>query len=147
MKRILVFILFLFVFSGLVRAEKPGDNEKYWPQWRGPYATGVSPYGNPPVEWGETKNVKWKIEIPGKGHATPIIWGNQVFISTAVDTGKEGKPKGKDEGQEQTHSWMQPTTTNNIHKFIVLSIDRKTGKILWQRTLMKSGLKRDALTV
>jgi outer membrane protein assembly factor BamB len=135
MKRILVLILFFFVFFGLVRAEKPGNNEKYWPQWRGPFATGVSPYGNPPVEWGETKNVKWKIEVPGKGHATPIIWGNQVFISTAVDTGKEGKPKGKDDGQEQFHSWMQPTTTTKIHKFVVLSINRQTGKILWQRTV------------
>ncbi|HEX6984448.1 MAG TPA: hypothetical protein VF170_03690, partial [Planctomycetaceae bacterium] len=46
-----------------------GDDEslRYWPRWRGPLATGVAPHGNPPVTWGEQENVKWKVEIPGKG--------------------------------------------------------------------------------
>lgn len=133
MKRILVLIIVIFVVSNLTRAKKPGDYEKYWPQWRGPYATGISPYSNPPIEWNETKNVKWKIAVPGKGHATPIIWGDQIFISTAIETDKVGKPKEKDEGEGQTHSWMQPTITNKIQQFVVLSIDRRNGKILWQR--------------
>lgn len=133
MKRFLVLIIVFFVISNLTRAKKSNDYEKYWPQWRGPYATGVSLYGNPPIEWNETKNVKWKIAIPGKGHATPIIWGDQIFIATAIETDKVGKPKGKDEGQGRVHSWMQPTITNKIHQFVVLSIDRRNGKILWQR--------------
>ncbi len=55
-----------------------------WPQWRGPLATGVAPDADPPLEWSETKNVKWKTKIPGQGTATPVIWGDRVFILTAV---------------------------------------------------------------
>jgi len=135
MKKIMVLIIVTFIITNLTWAKEPGDYEKYWPQWRGPYATGVSLYGNPPLEWNETKNLKWKIELPGKGHATPIIWGNRVFISTAVETGKEGKPKEQGDGRQRSHSWMQPTITSKIHKFVVLSIDRQNGKILWQRTV------------
>ncbi len=63
-------------------------DDQHWPQWRGPVGTGVAPAGNPPVEWGETKNVKWKVKIPGEGTATPIVWGDRVFIQAAVPTGK-----------------------------------------------------------
>lgn len=48
--------------------------EQYWPQWRGPFMTGLAPHATPPVEWSETKNVGWKVEIPGKGSATPVVW-------------------------------------------------------------------------
>ena len=65
---------------------------KNWPQWRGPAETGAALYGNPPVEFSETKNIKWKIEIPGKGHATPIVWGDQIIVQTAVPTDKKPAP-------------------------------------------------------
>jgi outer membrane protein assembly factor BamB len=133
MKRFLVLIIVFVVIYNLTWSKTPTDYEKNWPQWRGPYATGVSLYGDPPLQWDETKNIKWKIALPGKGHATPIIWGDQIFISTAIETNKPGKPKGKDETQQQSHSWMQPTVTDKIHQFVVLSIDRRNGKILWQR--------------
>ena len=83
-----VFISFsLFLFSLISQAQlKPADFAANWPEWRGLYNTGANPAGNPPVEFSETKNVKWKIEVPGKGHATPIIWGNQIIIQTAVPT-------------------------------------------------------------
>ena len=48
--------------------------EQNWHQWRGPLATGVAPTANPPLEWDENKNVKWKIKIPGESTATPIVW-------------------------------------------------------------------------
>lgn len=60
------------------------DAVSNWPQWRGPVGTGVSPDGNPPTEWSETKNVKWKVRVPGEGTATPIVWGDHVFISAAI---------------------------------------------------------------
>ena len=63
-----------------------------WPQWRGPTANGVA-QANPPLTWSETENVKWKVKIPGFGSSTPIIWGDQVFITTAIPTGK--KKRGK----------------------------------------------------
>src|SRR6478609_3751312 len=60
-----------------------GD-QRYWAQWRGPEMTGVSKTAKPPLEWSETKNIKWKVEIPGRGSGTPVIWGDKVFVLTAV---------------------------------------------------------------
>lgn len=135
MKKLIILIVFCVVFLNLTGAEKSGDFEKYWAQWRGPDATGVSPYGNPPVEWSETRNVKWKIEVPGKGHSTPIIYGDQLFITTAIETAKAGKPEAKKEGEQRSHSWMKPNKTDKVHKFVVLAINRKNGKIIWQKTV------------
>ena len=65
----------------------PADQN--WGQWRGPLATGVAPNGNPPTEWSETKNVKWKVPLVGEGQATPIVWDNLVFIQSAVPVAKK----------------------------------------------------------
>src|SRR5881392_1612630 len=62
-----------------------------WPQWRGPLANGVAPAGRPPVTWSETNNVKWKVKLPGAGTSTPIIWGNQIFVQTAVASAKKNE--------------------------------------------------------
>ena len=59
-----------------------------WPAWRGSSLTGVVEDSQPPIEWSEDENVKWKVEIPGSGLATPVIWKNQIFIVTAVPKGE-----------------------------------------------------------
>jgi hypothetical protein len=64
--------------------QAPSSAERFWPQWRGPYATGVSRTAVPPLEWSDTKNIRWKTEIPGRGSASPIVWGDRVYILTAV---------------------------------------------------------------
>jgi len=135
MKKSVVLLGCVFVLSSLfAAAENPSDFEKNWHQWRGPYMTGVSPDGDPALEWSETKNVKWKIAIPGKGHATPIIWEDQIFILTAVETDKEGQAQVQD--SESTRGRGMPLTrTTKIHDFVVLAIDRNDGKILWQKTV------------
>lgn len=69
-----------------------GD-ELYWPQWRGPNFDGVAPTGNPPIEWSETKNVAWKVEIPGSGYATPVVWEDSIFILSAVPVTDGGSPE------------------------------------------------------
>src|SRR4051812_31841841 len=68
-----------------------------WPQWRGPLANGLAPKGNPPTAWSETNNIKWKGKVPGSGDATPIMWNDQVFIQTAVATGKKSQAVEKTE--------------------------------------------------
>ena len=96
MKKIAVPVSFVFLASALAMAWLGGGNpeaERNWPQWRGPLATGVAPHGNPPLEWAEEKNIKWKVEIPGKGSSSPIVWGNRVFMTTAIPTGPEVAPK------------------------------------------------------
>ena len=73
----------------LVTRDADTTSEKYWPQWRGPHATGVSKTADPPTEWSETKNIRWKVEIPGRGSASPVIWGDKVFVLSAVPVGVE----------------------------------------------------------
>src|SRR5262245_59355714 len=64
------------------------ETRRQWPQWRGPLATGVAPDADPPLEWRETKNVKWKVKVPGFGTSTPVVWGDKVIILTAVKLAK-----------------------------------------------------------
>ncbi len=66
-----------------------------WPQWRGPQMTGVSQTADPPVTWSEKENIKWKVSIPGKGLATPVVWEDRVFIQTAIPGKKEPAAEAK----------------------------------------------------
>jgi len=117
-------------------AETPSEAEKFWPQWRGPNANGVALYGDPPVEWSEAKNVRWKIDVPGKGSSSPIVWGDRIFISTAMPTDKrvESRSEEASPGQTQRHR-MPSIEPTNVHKFVVLAVNRRDGQILWQKTL------------
>ena len=105
-----------------------GAGERFWPQWRGPHATGVSRHATPPIEWSETKNVRWKVEIPGRGSSSPVVWGDDLFLLSAVPVGVDGP------ASHQSRSTMQP---RDVHRFIVLAIDRRTGRIKWERTAQK----------
>src|SRR4030095_447888 len=63
------------------------ESDRYWPQWRGPLANGISRTANPPIEGREKSNVRWKVEIRGGGSASPVIWGARVFVLTAIPAG------------------------------------------------------------
>jgi outer membrane protein assembly factor BamB len=132
MRKILGTTLSSFVLVSLAwAAEPPGDGEGYWPQWRGPLGTGVAPHGNPPIEWSEDKNIRWKIEIPGKGYGSPVVWGERLFLATAIPAGPaadehEAPAAGRRRGN------IQPT---QVQKFTVLAINRQDGKLLWQTTV------------
>lgn len=118
----------LFLLLTARSSDDPRDN---WPHWRGPLDTGAAVKGNPPLKWDEKTNVRWKVAIPGKGSSTPIVWDDRVFITTAVDTERKAKPadipKVKPPGQVKT----QPPDT--YYQFIVMCLDRHTGKVRWQR--------------
>ena len=81
-------------FSAFTLQAGEFDEQKInnWHQWRGPQATGVAPKGNPPTEWSTTKNIKWKVAVPGRGSASPIVWGDRIFILTAVKTDRTAAP-------------------------------------------------------
>lgn len=64
-----------------------------WPQWRGPLATGVAPHANPPLRWSETINIRWKVRLPGLGHSTPVVWGDRLFLTTAIPFGEPLEPR------------------------------------------------------
>ena len=78
------FVLMSLVLSCMVETM---TSDEAWPQWRGPFGTGVAADADPPVEWSETKNIRWKAKLPGKGHSTPIIWGDRIFLTTAIPVG------------------------------------------------------------
>ena len=103
------------------------DPNAQWPQWRGPLATGVAPHADPPIVWSEEKNVRWKVELPGSGHSTPIIWGDRIFLTTALPHGERlPAPERHDHG---AHDNIAPSQR---YKFVVLALDRKDGTVLWQ---------------
>ena len=129
------FLLF-FIFSlTKLQAQDKSAFTNNWPEWRGLYNSGATSGGNTPVEFSETKNIKWKTEIPGKGHATPIVWGNQIIVQTAVATDK----KPEKTGVVTAPNPMAASQTEFIHQFEVISIDKNTGKINWQ-TVVKEVL-------
>ncbi len=106
------------------------DPNDQWAQWRGPLATGVAPNADPPIVWSEEKNVRWKVELPGKGHSTPVIWGDRIFLTTAFPHGERLQaPERHDHG---AHDNIAPSQR---YKFVVLAINRKDGSILWQTTV------------
>lgn len=108
------------------RADTPGS----WPQWRGPLANGVAPGANPPVHWSETNNIRWKIALPGKGHASPIVFGNSVYVLSAVPVGDAQKPVHDD--APGVHDSVPVT---HRHQFLALAVSRRDGSILWSKTL------------
>jgi outer membrane protein assembly factor BamB len=80
--------------------------EANWPRWRGPHEDGHSSEAHLPVKW-DAKSIAWKVPLPGRGQSTPVIWGERMFLTTALDDGRERR---------------------------VLCLDRNGGKILWQQT-------------
>ena len=73
-------VLAVFAASASTAAAGP-----HWSQWRGPDGQGVSREPDVPLEWGEGKNVAWKTEVPGRGHSSPIVWGDRLFLTTAIE--------------------------------------------------------------
>ncbi|MBC8244382.1 MAG: PQQ-binding-like beta-propeller repeat protein [Verrucomicrobia bacterium] len=101
-----------------------------WGQWRGPLATGAAPRANPPVEWSETKNVRWKTKLPGLGHSSPVVWGGLVYVTTAEQVGPRKPFTGP--VPEGAHNNMDPESD---YQFAVMAIDRQTGGVTWRRTV------------
>jgi outer membrane protein assembly factor BamB len=106
-----------------------------WPQWRGPGGQGISAEKNLPAEWSSTKNIKWKTKILGRSHSSPIVWGNRIFLTTAIEGVLVPGAKAV------THTaggqvFLHPDSVGADHKqtFKVLCLDRESGKIIWEQT-------------
>ena len=98
-----------------------------WPSFRGPGARGIG-QGQTPFNWNvETgENVLWKVPISGLAHSSPVVWGDRIFLTSAVG----GDPNLK----VGLYGAIQPVEDNSVHSYRVYCLDRKTGKILWERT-------------
>jgi len=102
--------------------------ETNWPQFRGPGA-GVVEDKILPATWSTTENVAWKVEIPGRAWSSPIVWGDKIFVTSAVSTGDGEAPKkglylggNRDKPSDKTHRWM------------VYCLDFHSGRMLWEKT-------------
>ncbi|HJT27905.1 MAG TPA: PQQ-binding-like beta-propeller repeat protein [Pyrinomonadaceae bacterium] len=117
MKRLAILVLF---FSSVT------TNAQNWPSFRGPNASGVAEGTNPPVAWDleKSQNVLWKTDIPGLSHSSPIVWGNNIFVITAVSS--EAKPtfKAKDRG-------IGLATDDVSHTWIIFALDKRNGRVIW----------------
>lgn len=126
--------------------------DDHWPTWRGPHATGAAVRGNPPVTWNESENIKWKVEVPGAGSSSPVIWADRIFFLTAVPTEtqaaatqepprEQASAAGGGRGRRGRRGGMsRPPTT--ACRFEVVCMNRRDGKILWQR-IAREGLPHE----
>ncbi len=126
--------LAVFTIAAILFLSSCRTDESSWPQWRGPEGDGVSSETGLPTEWGEDKNILWKAPIEGLGHSSPIIWGDRIFLTTAIEG--EVVPGAKapihyEAGQEFFHP--DSVGADRKHTFKVLSLDAKTGKLLWEQ--------------
>jgi outer membrane protein assembly factor BamB len=119
--------------SVAVAADFETDRSANWHHWRGPNADGSAPATDPPVEWdgASGKNVRWKAALPAKGSSTPVVWGDRVFVLTAVETDRVAKPDELPKPDPRFE--VRPPPPKNFYKFVVQCFDRDTGKLQWEK--------------
>ena len=111
MKTVLIGLLVLGVAFIVAQSTARGEN---WPGWRGPRGDGTILETSVPTQWSGTDHVVWKTPLPGSGYSSPVVWGDRIFLTTAIVETKDR---------------------------MLLSLDRKTGKILWQKTVLHAPLE------
>lgn len=126
--RLLAALLLSSVVLGLSAVGRADE----WPQFRGD-GTGIVAGSPLPAEWGPDKSVRWKAEIPGVAWSSPVVWGDKVFVTTAI-TDKQFKP-----GPPATTPPPKKPVAGKvaIHSWEVLCLDRESGKVVWRQEAMK----------
>lgn len=104
----------LAIFLALIVITAPLSAEN-WPGWRGPRGDGTSQEKNVPVHWSETKNITWKVKVPGIGHSSPVVYGDRIFVTSCL----------KKEQQR-----------------VLMCFDRKNGDMLWKQVVVKASLEK-----
>ncbi|MFQ5677031.1 MAG: PQQ-binding-like beta-propeller repeat protein, partial [bacterium] len=111
--------------------ERGGEN---WPSFRGSNASGVAENYQTPITWNveNSQNIKWKTEITGLGHSSPIIWGDRVYVTTAISGMADPTLKVGLYGN------IDPVEDNSVHKWLIYCLDKNTGNILWEKTALEA---------
>jgi len=105
-----------------------------WPQWRGPGGLGISGEKNLPVEWSATKNIRWKVPIAGRGHSSPVVWGNRIFLTTAIEGDVvPGAKAAKHMNGDKEFLHPDSVGADRKHAFKVIAVNADNGKVLWER--------------
>jgi outer membrane protein assembly factor BamB len=108
---------------------KPGSFAR-WNQWRGPLGTGVAPDAKPPVLWSSTQNIRWKTALPGKGHSSPVLWDDHVFVTAAIPIGPKLPPRMS--GRPGEHDNL---AIDSKFQYVVIAVNRRDGAIAWTRVV------------
>lgn len=125
------------VMLGVAVPSMAGEN---WPSFRGADSRGIAEGENLPVEWSATENVEWKTDIAGRGWSSPIVWGDKVFLTTAINSADtEDAKMGLYMGGERA----KPTT---VHYWKVICLDLETGKVVWD-TMVHEGVPEGRIHV
>jgi outer membrane protein assembly factor BamB len=124
-------LAFVLVCGTVSAADFNTDKLSNWHHWRGPNADGSAPKADPPVKWDTKTNIRWKAELPGKGSSTPVVWGDRVFVMTAIKTDRVAKPSELPQVDPKFKVMTNPPS--NFYQFVVLCFDRNTGKKLWEK--------------
>ena len=123
--------LALLAISSLTTAGSAAN----WPQWRGPDGSGISTEKNLPASWTPKTNIKWKAAIPGRGHSSPIVWGNRVFVTTAVEGDVvPGAKAAKHMLGDKEFVHPDSVGADRKHQFKVIALNRESGKVVWEVT-------------
>jgi outer membrane protein assembly factor BamB len=126
--------------AGAAKAADPREAERFWGQWRGPRMDGVALQGNPPIEWSETKNVRWKVALPGLGSSTPVVWKDRLYVLAAIPvdgTAPVAPPKPEANPEARGPRGPRAAEPTVAQEFAVFAIDRGNGRIVWKRTARK----------
>lgn len=118
---------FLLLAGLLLSSQSFAEN---WPHWRGTNGNGIATDANPPTEWSNTKNIKWKVPVPGRGSGSPIVWEDKIFITAAVAA--KSAPDPKPSGSFRRGAPLQKLD------FKVMCFDRSTGKLVWEQTAISA---------
>lgn len=118
-----------FLVAALVSASGLAQTSN-WASWRGPLNTGVAE-APAPITWSDTENVAWKVELPGRGFSTPVVWGSRIYLTTAIPTSAPPPaPSGADNQAGRGRQAPPPAE----HRFLVMALDRDTGQVVWEQT-------------
>lgn len=126
-------MVLVWLLGGSVASAQNTEADTDWPQWRGPAGTGHTHQTKPPTHWSDTEQVRWKTAIPGRGHSTPIVSGEFVFLTTAVAIGDKLPPKMS--GRPGEHDNLP---VDSKYQFVVLAINRSTGDRVWQTVVREA---------
>jgi outer membrane protein assembly factor BamB len=147
-------VLLLGASLPIARADEPAGT---WPSFRGPLHTGVAPDADPPLVWSEEKNVRFKVKLEGKGHASPVVWGNRIYVLSAEKTervpqsrirpsGSEILLASQEQRQQQQQRRERPprVTPTHVYRFLVSAYDFTTGELVW-KTVVREEVPHESL--
>src|SRR5262245_58619225 len=111
-----------------------------WPQFRGTQGGLAADQPSLPVSWSQTRNVVWKVNVPGRSWGSPVVWGDHVFVTSVVNVKTPNQPL-KPVPEYRGRSWNGPldetsiTTTADAHRWMLYDVDFQSGRIRWEREL------------